>query len=212
MAGLLGGPVDKLVDRFGKPYATWLVNMLTSPSKIVEVTRQRKADGSQGEYLLTILLVSTLIGVAIGAIIPNRPPIQSRAIVFLVVSLLWFFLSLLVHGFCRLLGGKEDAQIGVSLMVQDLAFAYIASNFLTLLITWMALTYKPLFNVLSKTLLFSEPGGVLFSLQFLILLYLVPMTVSYAHGFRGLRWVMVAIFAGCFAVMFGFPVYAQHSC
>jgi len=212
MADSLVDSAGKLLDRFGKPYGTWFLNMLASPSKAVEATREAQARGRLAEYLLIIFIVSTLIGVTIGAIIPGRPSIQSRAQVFVVVSLLWLFLSLLVHGFCRLLGGQEQARIGIPLMAQDLAFAYVASNFLTLLIVWVVASYPVLQGYAKDNPWLKEPAALLFTFQFLILLYMVPVTVAYAHGFKGWRWFMIAVMAGLFAVMFGYPVYAQHSC
>jgi len=212
MGDFLGGLGSKIYDKYGKEYAGWFMSMLTSPASIVSKSRQVRLDGTQGEYLLTVLATSIFLGATIGTMIPNRPPMQDRVVVFAVVSLLWLFLSLLVHFFCRMIGGKEEAQITVSLMTQNLAFVYVASNFLTLLITWVTLAYEPLRTDLEQRQFFKSPGDLLFVLQFLILLYLVPMTVSYAQGFRGFRWFMVAVFAACFAVLFGFPVFAQHSC
>ena len=128
---------------------------------------------------------------------------------FIVVSPLWIFLSLLVHFFCRLVGGKEASQLTVSLMIQNLAFVYVASNFLTLLSTWVLMSYG--YSRQTSAIL-HEPASLLFSLQFLLLLYFVPATVSYAHGFRGFTWMLVAIVSATFALLFGFPVYAQHGC
>jgi hypothetical protein len=203
---------EKLYERYGKVYASWLLAMLSAPSSVVAKTRDVLKEESHGEYIVTILTISIAFGVTVGALIPNRPEISSRAVVFIVVSLLWLFLSLLVHGFCRLVGGKEAAQMTISLMLQNLAFAYVASNFLTLLIIWCTISYPPVQRLLGDRALFHEPGGLLFSFQFLILLFLVPLTVSYAHGFRGFRWFGVALFSAAFAILFGFPVYAQHSC
>lgn len=204
--------LSKLYEKYGKEYAAWMLAMLTSPASIVARSEAARIGGNQGEYLLTVLTPSVFLGITLGALIPNRPPMQDRAVVFVVVSLLWAFLSLLVHFFCRLIGGKKDAQVTVSLMMQNLAFVYVASNFLTLLVTWVAMSYEPLQSLLAKREFFTDSGSILFSLQFMLLLYFVPATVSYAHGFRGFRWFMVAVFAATFAILFGFPVYAQHSC
>ena len=98
---------EKLYERYGKVYASWLLAMLSAPSSVVAKTRDVLKEKSHGEYIATILTISIAFGVTVGALIPNRPEISSRAVVFIVVSLLWLFLSLLVHGFCRLVGGKE---------------------------------------------------------------------------------------------------------
>jgi hypothetical protein len=127
---------------------------------------------------------------------------------------MWNFqiMSLLVHGVCRLFGGKADAPMTLSLMVQDLAFVYVASNFLTLILSWLALTYHPFSQFLTDRLLFSSPGTILFSMQFLLLLYLVPFTVSRAHEFKGYALILVALFAAVFAVSFGVPVFSMGGC
>ena len=207
-----GGFFDKLYERYAKEYAMWFIAVATDPGQIVERTREVRSEGRLGEYLMTVLTVSVFLGITIGALIPDRPPIKDRAVVFVVVSLLWVFQSLLVHFVCRLFGGREEATTSVSLMVQDLAFVYVASNFLTLLVAWVAATYQPVYDFLTKHLFFDGPGMVLFTFQFLLLLYLVPLTVSYAHGFRGVKWFVTALFAGCFALFFGVPVFAMHSC
>jgi hypothetical protein len=98
-------------------------------------------------YLTRIVLISVLIGASLGALIPNRPPLIDRAEVFVVVALLWMFLSLLVHGVCRILGGREDAGLTMLLMMQALAFAYVASNFLTLLTFQIGKYYVPRLTV-----------------------------------------------------------------
>jgi len=198
-------------NRYGKTYVNWFLSMISSPSTVVENTRLHINDGTLGEYILTIAATTTIIGVTIGSLIPNRPPIESRTIVFLVISLLWIFLSLLVHFFCKMLGGRESSQVTMSLMIQNLAFVYVASNFLTLLLVWFLKAYDPNPATLG-TMILSEPAASLFLIQFLLLLYFVPVTVSYAHGFRGVRWGVVALFSAIFAVLFGFPVYAQHGC
>jgi hypothetical protein len=199
-------------EKYGKVYATWSLAMLTSPEGIVANTHELNRKHDHVEHLLQIILVSVLLGASIGALIPDRPPLLSRASIFIVVSFLWLFLSLLIHGICRVLGGKAEMLTTLSLMIQNLAFVYVASNFLTLLISWSALSFAPLGRFLADRMLVNSNGEILFALQFLMLLYLVPVTVSRAHGFRGYRWIVVAIFAACFAVFFGLPVFSMGGC
>jgi hypothetical protein len=209
----IGDFVSQALEKYGKTYVNWALTMMSSPPSIVRNTKEKISDGGIGEFLLTIIIPTTIIGITVGSLIPNRPAIASRAIVFTVVSLLWVFLSLLVHFFCKLVGGKESSQVTVSLMVQNLAFVYVASNFLTLIVVWILISYsKGLDSSGISDLIVQEPGSLLFSSQFILLLYFVPVTVSYAHGFRGFMWMAVAIVSAAFAVLFGFPVYAQHGC
>ena len=207
-AGLAG----RLDAKYRKEYTDWFLGMVARPAAIVEKSRLARESGKQTEYLLTILSVSVFLGVTLGALIPYRPAIQSRATVFVVVSFLWLFLSILVHFCCKLLGGKEDSQTTMSLMLQNLAFAYVVSNFLTLLGMWLLITYGNFDPGTNGDGVSVIPGTILFLIQFLVLFYLVPTTISYAHGFHGFKWFVVAVVAACFAVLFGFPVYAQHSC
>ena len=94
--------------------------------------------------MVRIILISVLIGATIGALIPNRPELLGRVQIFVILSLLWLFLSLLVHLTCRLFGGKEGVGTTVTLMMQALAFAYVVSNFLTLLAAFAYKFYGPL--------------------------------------------------------------------
>lgn len=206
-----GGFADML-GKYGKDYATWLLAILTGPQGIVDKTREINTKGETPQYLLPILIVSIFIGATIGALIPGRPPLQSRATIFCVVSILWVFMSLLVHGVCRMFGGKATMIMTLSLMIQDLAFVYVASNFLTLILSSSAAMYQPIHTLLADRLVLSSPGRILLSLQFLLLLYLVPLTVSRAHEFKGYTLILVALFAAVFAVSLGMPVLALGGC
>jgi len=206
------GGLSGVLDKYGKGYATWLLAILSNPQSIVEKTREVNAKGDTAQYLLPVIIVSIFLGATLGALIPGRPPLQSRVVIFCIVSILWVFMSLLVHGICRVLGGKATMLTTLSLMIQDLAFVYVASNFLTLIVSWSAIVYKPIDNLLANRLVLSTPGTILFTLQFLLLLYLVPLTVSRAHEFKGYLLVLVALFAAVFAVSFGVPVFSMSGC
>ena len=100
----------------------------------------------------------------------------------------------------------------VTLMMQALAFAYVVSNFLTLLAVFLAKFYGPL--IADTALDFKEvsPGFLILGLQFVLLLYLVPLTVSRAHGFGGAKWFLVALCAAILTVFLGLPVAAMGGC
>jgi hypothetical protein len=193
-------------------YLRWLAAMLTQPDRIIRRTRSAAANDQYVGYMLRIVLASVLIGATLGALIPDRPPIIGRVQIFLILSLLWLFLSLLVHVTCRIFGGREGVGITVTLMMQALAFAYVASNFLTLLAVYLFKFYGPL--VTDSVLDFKNvsPGVLILGLQFIVLLYLVPLTVSRAHGFGGAKWFLVALCAGLLTVLLGLPVAAMGGC
>ncbi len=197
------------VERDLADYLRWFVAMMAVSPTIVERTAEARRLGRHIPYLARIVLISVVIGATLGALIPNRPPLINRAEVFVVVALLWMFLSLLVHGICRILGGRENSGMTMLLMMQALAFAYVASNFLTLLTFQAGKYYFP------GTLDNPEPfltGYVLLSIQFALLLYLVPWTVSRAHGFSGARWFLVALSAAVLTVLIGLPVAVAGGC
>ncbi|HEY6873798.1 MAG TPA: hypothetical protein VI298_13830 [Geobacteraceae bacterium] len=206
------GSFVTLIEKYGAEYLTWLMLMITSPGKIVIKTNDVKNSSRQSKYLLVIISVSIFIGATLGALIPNRPELKHRIEIFFVVSLLWLFLSFLVHYSCRLIGGKGNIQIGMSLMMQNLAFTYVASNFLTFTLLSVEGVYHPIMSFAHKFGILQTPGEILFGWQFLILLYLVPSTISYAHEFKGVRWFIVAVFSACFAIFFGYPVFALGGC
>jgi hypothetical protein len=212
MASGEDGGFAEMFGKYGKDYATWVLAMLTSPQSVVDKTREINAKGETAQYLLPILIVSIFIGATIGALIPGRPPLQSRATIFCIVSILWVFMSLLVHGVCRLFGGTATMLTTLSLMIQDLAFVYVASNFLTLILSSSAAVYQPINALLAHRALLSTPGTILFTLQFFLLLYLVPLTVSRAHEFKGYLLILIALFAAVFAVSLGVPVLALGGC
>lgn len=194
------------IERDISEYLRWFVAVIAISPAIVQRTAEARLLNRHIPYLTRIVLISVLIGASLGALIPNRPPLIDRAEVFVVVALLWMFLSLLVHGVCRILGGREDAGLTMLLMMQALAFAYVASNFLTLLTFQIGKYYFP--NLLADL----PPGYVLLSLQFVLLLYLVPTTVSRAHGFIGARWFLVAFSAAVLTVLIGLPVAMAGGC
>jgi TIR domain-containing protein len=193
-------------------YLRWLAAMVVQPDRVIRRTRSAGANDQYLSYMTRIVLISVMIGATIGALIPDRPPLLGRVQIFLVLSLLWLFLSLLVHLTCRLFGGKEGIGTTVTLMMQALAFAYVVSNFLTLLVVVASRYYGPL--IPESVLDFKQvsPGVFILGLQFILLLYLVPLTVSRAHSFGGARWFLVALCAAALTLLLGLPVAAMGGC
>ncbi len=189
-------------------YLRWFFAAMTNPTVLVARTAEAQALSRHIPYVVRIVLVSVAIGASLGVLIPARAPLINRIEVFIGVSLLWMFLSLLVHGVCRALGGRASADTTLLLMMQSLAFAYVASNFLTVLYFYGLKFYAA--DLYPPTPLVS--GFVLLGLQFVILLFLVPATVSNAHGFTGVRWLFVALSAALFTLVIGLPVAIAGGC
>jgi hypothetical protein len=214
-------PADwiEATNTYASSYGEWFISVLTRPSHTCAfgqawVSRNLSPDKSdeRGKNLPAFLLISLFLGVTLGAVIPGRPPIQDRAVIAVVVTVLWVFLSLLIHGGCRIVGGKGKIQVTIAVMLQVLAVVYVVSNFLTLIIEAAAASYSPLHQMLASLWFGSKPGEILFVIQFKMLLIYVALSVSRAHGFKGFRMAFVALFsAGC-AVLFGIPVFAMGGC
>lgn len=199
----------KFCETHAKGYALQLYYVITEPSSLLE--RRFAPEYTEGVSLAVFLVLSTIIGASIGSVIPNRPPIADRAIIAIVVIVLWVFLSFVVHATCKLLRGKAPVVKTFSAMTQILAAAYVISNFGTLLFMASRKAYAPV-NAFFQNTLVDTPGGMLFAIQFTFLLVYIPLAISKAHKFSGLQRALAALIgAGC-AVLFGFPIFAMGGC
>jgi hypothetical protein len=206
-----GGRLYQAIEFHVSEYLRWLAAMSVQPDRVIRRTQSAAINDQYLGYMTRIVLFSVLIGATIGAVIPDRPPIAGRIQIFVILSLLWLFLSLLVHGVCRLFGGREGVGTTVTLMMQSLAFAYVVSNFLALLAVYISRYYGAVVPGAILDII-HHPGFVILALQFVLLLYLVPLTVSRAHGFSGARWVLVALCGAILTVVLGLPVAASGGC
>ena len=187
-------------------YANWFTSALRSPAFIARYARADETVANE-KYaaFFVVLVVSALIGATIGAIIPERPPIKDRFTVAVVVVLVWYFISFLLHGVVRLFGGEGPMKVTIRAMMQVLALAYVVSNVVTLVIMSAAATW-PLFRRALMQVSIDTPGDVLISSQLLLLLFYVPTTVRWTHGIRGVLvgtaiGVMGTVFAGLVVVV-----------
>jgi hypothetical protein len=206
-----GGRLYRAIEFHVSEYLRWLMAMAVQPDRVIRRTQSAGINDQYLIYMTRIVLFSVLIGATIGAVIPDRPPIVGRIQIFVILSLLWLFLSLLVHGVCRAFGGSEGVGTTVTLMMQSLAFAYVVSNFLALLAVYISRYYGPIVPGAIVNIK-RDPGLLILALQFVLLLYLVPLTVSRAHGFSGARWVLVALCGAILTLLLGLPVAASGGC
>jgi hypothetical protein len=201
--------VLQFVGTYAKDYGERFFHVLTEPAQLLE--NGSRSEGTDRTALSIFLVASILLGATIGSLIPDRPKLQDRAIIAAVVMCLWLFLSLVVHVVCRLMKGKASAMMTFSAMTQILAMAYVISNFAALLYTACRKAY-PRFDVFAHESLFATPGGMLFAIQFTVLLIYIPLTLSSAHEFRGFKRLIAALIgAGC-AILFGYPIFALGGC
>ena len=200
-------------------YAAWFTSALSSPTYIArkaeewETAKSETVVGSaSSSQFFVVLVISTVIGATVGAVIPGRPPLKDRFTVFVVVVLVWYLISILTHAVVRLLRGQGKTGTTVRAMMQLLALVYVLSNVACLLMVSAAGSLPP-FKIFLESTGFGEPGTILVSIQFLLLLFYLPLTIRRAHGFRG-------VVAGCAAGLFGATcaavvaslLVAQNSC
>jgi hypothetical protein len=173
-------------------YATWLGNSLQSPSYIARQSKEWKPalraraaePGAAQDQFFVVLIISAALGATLGGIIPGRPPLAERSTVAVVVILVWYFVSLILHFFIRLFRGSARLRVTVRLMMQLLALAYVASNFLAL-VTISIVSSMPGHEHTFGTNGF-PPGFLIIGLQAVFLFLYLPLTVKRAHGFRGI--------------------------
>jgi hypothetical protein len=198
-------------------YAQWFTSALASPTYIGQRALEWRDDGGPAgaggnKDFYAVLLVSAVLGATIGAIIPDRPPLKDRFTVAVVVVLAWLFISVCTHFFVRLFRGTAPLGVTVRAMMQVLAMAYVASNFVALLVTSAAAVFTPLKSLLVHNDL-ETPGSILVLAQFLLLLVYIPLTLRAAHGTRGiLAGTAVGVLSALFGAGIAMALVTQQSC
>lgn len=211
MAADLQAWVDA-IRNYAVDYIAWFLRCAGHPSYAAEQAASFSTPGSTARANVPVyILFCILIGATLGLLIPNRPPMKDRAEVAVTVSLLWLLISLLVHFFCRLMQGRGPLVGTVVTMTQMLAVVYVISYFLLLLIS-SASTMFPQVHFSLVKLGYSRPGDLLLSMQFVMLLVYVPLSIGSVHGFRAVRRVVVAFAAAAFASGLGSLVLAMGGC
>jgi hypothetical protein len=193
-------------------YGEWFLKSLAYPSSLaVGIYSWNAKEEDTRSRIYIFLLFSALIGGAVGSIIPDRPPIQERAVVAVTVLILWVFVSLFTHMLCRMMRGKGSPGSTIVAMLQVLALVYVASNFLALLIVSAESTY-PAFRKLLAAQGINTPGDVILGIQFLMLLAYVPLTLKSLHGFRGIQGIIISLTAASGAILMSSLIWARGGC
>jgi hypothetical protein len=192
------------VDEYGTGFSDWAFGVLAHPFSVNE-----RAE-SKGKRL-SFLVLATLIGATLGSLIPGRPPIADRSTVAVTVVALWTFTSVMIHFVCRLFRGKGTLDATVLTMLQLLAVAYVISNFVTMLITSAAGAFSNVHAIVLRAHL--EPGEIILSIQFLLLLIYTPLLLKGVHKFSGLAMgIVIGFLAAGIAVLLALPVAASGKC
>lgn len=209
------GDLQKWIEAvrdYAVDYVIWLFQVAGHPSYAAEQAASFSIKKSPAQANIPVfILISILIGATVGLLVPNRPPMKDRAQVAVTVALLWLLISTLVHFFCRLMQGRGSLTGTVVTMVQVLAMVYVFSYFIVLLISAAAIVIPWVRFELIK-IGFSKPGDILLSLQFLMLLVYVPLSVGSVHGFRAVRRVVIGVTAAACASGLGSLVLAMGGC
>jgi hypothetical protein len=203
--------------KYATGYASWFYCTLatpwkTSPSMISQGTAdsEQSASLSTGQNLVILIAISIFLGVTIGAIIPNRPKLQDRTTVLVVVCGIWIFVGWLIHSICRLLGGKGTFAESMIAILQVLAAVYTASNLITFISVNTYRTFLKGSNI--DSVLISNPGSVLVILQCLLLLYYIPASLTPIHKFTRSALAIVAIVSAICAFVIFLPVALAGGC
>ena len=201
-------------------YARWVGAAYASPSFMAAeavrwntkpAARRGEGENSPDVSFFGVLIISALVGATLGALIPGRPPLPERATVAVVVIALWYFTSRVFHSVVRLFGGKAPAIITVRVMMQVLALAYVASNFAVLIVASAATILPALAR--ARTLLGFSSGEEIVSLQAIVIVLYLPMSIKAAHGVRGVMTaVALSVLAAALAVGLASGLSAVGSC
>ena len=169
-------------------YAGWFTSALRRPGYMAERALEWQAEAVVNKEFLTILVLSAFVGATVGAVIPNRPPLQDRFTVAVVVVLAWLSVSCITHLFVRLLRAHGPVGVTVQAMMQVLALAYVLSAFVGLLVAG-ARAVVPMFDSWLEEWadgIFGEPGAIIVSVQFVVIATYLPFVLGKAHGAKGL--------------------------
>ena len=172
--------VYDLVNKEAFGFGQWFTRVVSHPRRVGDYAAGHGRDPA-AKRVPAFLLSCIICGAGLGLLIPNRPPIHDRMLIAFSVSAIWLFLSIIVHGICRALGGKGAYMATISAMLQLLAVIYVMSNFVTFLIVLLMKAYGAIGAKLASTSLYSTPGAILFSTQFLLILVYVPFALQGVH-------------------------------
>jgi hypothetical protein len=197
--------VLELAQTYATDYLAWFLSLLIRPLST-------GSDLYSDKQRIVFLLISTFVGATLGSLIPGRPPISDRTTVAVTVVVLWVFTSVLIHVACRVLRGHGTLNNTVLSMLQILAVAYVVSNFLTMLTSFASAAYPPVKAALASTSL-ANPGNLILSIQFVMLIIYTPFVLSAVHKFQGLIiGALAGLFAACIAILLATPVAASGHC
>jgi hypothetical protein len=206
-----------LAARHGRNQARGIAMVLLQPVAFGRDTGSRRSasrtsTGHRRPNVPVFLTINAFAGATIGATIPGRPHLASRATIALIVILVWLTIAFLLHQVCRLFGSKEKLSSTTVVMLMLLSVVYVVANLAIFIITGAVRAFPALANVEFLKGVAESPGSFIVFLEFLLTLVLVPLVISGLHGFRSWKLLGAAL-TGCGATLFlALAVLANGGC
>lgn len=165
------------------------INAIDGKNSIIHQSRDNYKLKEQrfNPKLFVFVTTSILIGSIINVAIPNKNVRHELSTIFVFVLIFWFFYGYFIHWVSRLIGGSGTIIQTISSTFQLLAVIYVISNFVAL-IAGIAISISQVNSFLVNTsstgkYLANNPIVVFIVVQFILLLFYLPRSLTYVHQF-----------------------------
>jgi hypothetical protein len=194
-------------------YASWFTSAVRSPRFMAHKAIEWQPEPVVNKEFLTILVVSAFVGATVGSVIPDRPPLKDRFTVAVIVVLAWLLVSSVTHAAVRVLHTHRPIGVTVQAMMQVLALAYVVSCFAGLLVSGVRASL-PAFDSWMEDGDFGSPGDVIVIVQFIAILFYLPLVLGAAHGGKGIvaGAAGVGVVGASFAAIISLLLVSTGSC
>jgi hypothetical protein len=175
--------------------------------------------------LVIFVVLSAILGITIGQLIPERKALPTLTGTTLVVLTSWVAFSFLTHGIYRAFGGKGLFGQTFRTLIRLFAALYVVINFATLVVMAAWVTYPQIQNIVAQRFDtsffgdFSGPERVFFCLQSLLCLIYISLALIRTHNlksvgcaFGGVVSVAVGIVATVIALVIGAAMFLLRGC
>ncbi len=152
--------------------------------------------------LLAYAAFSTVLGIALNSLLPDRPPAPEIFAQAVIVICSWLLYGSLVHLLCWALRGRGSFLETLSVSLQIFATVYVVASFLALIAA--AIVSVPLMeDLLSRLpflgdLLVDEPAYFFFLFGAVIQSVYIPWAMRRVHRFGWVRTAIIFLMPYCF--------------
>jgi len=147
--------------------------------------------------LISFVIISIFLGSTINALIPSRKIPPDFIVSAIVVIAIWFIVSCITHGVCKLMRGKGSLVETLSVSLQVIAVLYVISNLATLILGVMVVRMQQLVLVVNLVpgveFILIGPIVAYFLIQLSLLAVYLPIALKYVHGFGCLRQILIGV-------------------